>query len=263
MPAKTYTKQSLITELIKIRDFGWHRLHRNKKNAGSIGNTLEDLLGIKENNLPLPNAAEWELKTQRIKTNSLITLFHMEPSPRALKIVSYLLQNYGWKHDKAGKKYPDTEKSFRQTLTYDIITPRGFSVGIEDDKKRIIINFDFNAISDKYAAWKNELIKLCNIKLYPEYIPYWGYNDLFHKAGVKLKNCFLVLADEKKENGEFWVKFDTVMMLSNFQLNKMLDALRLQQLYIDFDARTGHNHGTKFRIKHDFFPKLYEEVVIL
>ncbi|MDH4262220.1 MAG: MvaI/BcnI family restriction endonuclease [Spirochaetia bacterium] len=31
-------------------------------NHCGIGNTLEDLLGITENNLPIPNAAEWELK---------------------------------------------------------------------------------------------------------------------------------------------------------------------------------------------------------
>ncbi|MBQ5478723.1 MAG: hypothetical protein IIT66_00730, partial [Acetobacter sp.] len=33
----------------------------------------------KENNLPLPNAAEWELKCQRRQTTSLVTLFHIEP----------------------------------------------------------------------------------------------------------------------------------------------------------------------------------------
>ena len=56
-----------------------------------VGNTLEDLLGIVENNLPLPNAAEWELKCQRAKTSSLTTLLHSEPSPRAMKLVPSLL----------------------------------------------------------------------------------------------------------------------------------------------------------------------------
>jgi hypothetical protein len=34
-------------------------------NIGGVGNTLEDLLGIEENNLPILNASEWELKCQR------------------------------------------------------------------------------------------------------------------------------------------------------------------------------------------------------
>jgi hypothetical protein len=78
---------------------------------------LEDLLEIKENNLPIPNANEWELKTQRIHTTSLTTLFHSEPSPRAIRFVpQVLLPQYGWKHQEAGGAYPLTEMSFRQTI---------------------------------------------------------------------------------------------------------------------------------------------------
>lgn len=80
---KIYTKESLINELRDIRQRGWILSGRHG-NDGAVGNTLEDLLGIEENNLPIPNAAEWELKAQRKNTNSLTTLFHMEPSPRAL-----------------------------------------------------------------------------------------------------------------------------------------------------------------------------------
>jgi len=57
-----YTKQSLINKLKEIAEMGWIPNAR-RGNAGGIGNTLEDLLGIEENNLPMPNAAEWELKT--------------------------------------------------------------------------------------------------------------------------------------------------------------------------------------------------------
>ncbi|MBQ9404354.1 MAG: hypothetical protein IJU15_05160, partial [Synergistaceae bacterium] len=56
-----YTKRTLIAALEKIMAQGWIKSHRNVNNDGAIGNTLEDLLGISENNLPLPNAAEWEL----------------------------------------------------------------------------------------------------------------------------------------------------------------------------------------------------------
>ncbi|HPG72675.1 MAG TPA: MvaI/BcnI family restriction endonuclease, partial [Bacteroidales bacterium] len=69
---------------------GWIENKRHG-NQGGIGNTLEDLLGIDENNLPIPNAAEWELKSQRINTTSLTTLFHIEPSPRAIGFVPQML----------------------------------------------------------------------------------------------------------------------------------------------------------------------------
>ena len=31
-------------------------------------------------------------------------------------------------------------------------------------------------------------------------------------------------------------------------------------IYIDFDARTGHNHGTKFRMKQGYWNSLYSMV---
>ena len=62
----TYTKESLIEDLKTIRSQGWIKSTRPPGNSGAVGHTLEDLLGIEENNLPIPNAAEWELKTQRI-----------------------------------------------------------------------------------------------------------------------------------------------------------------------------------------------------
>src|SRR3989338_9187613 len=102
---RIYTKQALIDRLKEIAKM---RFVPNSRfgNSGGIGNTLEDLLGIKENNLPMPNAAEWELKTQRINSSSLTTLFHIEPSPRAIGFVpQILLPKYGWPHKEAGKKY--------------------------------------------------------------------------------------------------------------------------------------------------------------
>src|SRR3989337_1700464 len=87
---REYTKETLIKEFRKIRDMGWVPNAR-RGNVGGIGNTIEDLLDIEENNLPIPNAAEWELKCQRTNTTSLITLFHMEPSPRAFKFVPQIL----------------------------------------------------------------------------------------------------------------------------------------------------------------------------
>jgi hypothetical protein len=47
---KLYTKEELIAKLKQIRDKGWV-CNARPGNAGGVGNTLEDLLGIKENNL--------------------------------------------------------------------------------------------------------------------------------------------------------------------------------------------------------------------
>ena len=193
---KKYTKSTIIAALKEIRSRGWVKSHRNSNNDGAVGNTLEDLLGIQENNLPLPNAAEWELKTQKRSTTSLLTLFHLEPSPRGLHIADYLLENFGWPHKNAGTKYPVNEKSFRQTLSYHHSTRRGF----------------------------------------------------------------YVIADVRECEGEYFYLYSDIMQLQGFSLEKFLFEIKEGNILIDFDARTGHNHGTKFRIKQNAIPLLYEKV---
>ena len=86
----TYTKDELIKKFKELAAMGWVENGRFG-NHGGIGNTLEDFLGIAENNLPIPNAAEWELKAQRLNSTSLTTLFHIEPSPRAVRFVPQVL----------------------------------------------------------------------------------------------------------------------------------------------------------------------------
>ncbi|MCO6446360.1 MAG: hypothetical protein J5I67_01840 [Ignavibacterium album] len=150
---KVFSKEQLIDELKKIKAKGWIKNAR-QGNVGGIGNTIEELLGIKENNLPIPNAAEWELKTQRTDTSSLTTLFHMEPSPRALKFVSQiLLPKYGWAHKEAGKKYPAGEMSFRQTISGAGRSDRGFTIIINKDERKVLVSFDANSVLEKHSFW--------------------------------------------------------------------------------------------------------------
>lgn len=131
-----YTKELLIDKLKEIVNMGWIPNAR-KGNQGGIGNTLEDLLGIKENNLPIPNAAEWELKAQRLNTSSLTTLFHMEPSPLAIRFVPQVfLPKYGWLHMESGKSYAPGEMSFRQTIHGLSRSDRGFMVIVDRKEKK-------------------------------------------------------------------------------------------------------------------------------
>src|SRR4030042_1176827 len=137
-----FTKESLIETLRNICNQGWIPNARHG-NVGGIGNTLEDLLGISENNLPIPNANEWELKCQRGQTTSLTTLFHMEPSPRALRFVpTVFLLKYGWRHEEAGGLYPSTEMSFRQTIHGLSRSDRGFGVVVDAVARKVLISFD-------------------------------------------------------------------------------------------------------------------------
>ncbi|MBI2310281.1 MvaI/BcnI restriction endonuclease family protein [Candidatus Collierbacteria bacterium] len=260
---KTYTKQELIDKLISITEIGWVKSGRHG-NAGGVGNTLEDLLEIKENNLPIPNAAEWELKCHRIGSSSLTTLFHMEPSPRSLNIVpSILLPKYGWRHKLANDKYSEDEMSFRLTINALGRSDRGFTVVINNAERKVMISFDSKSVDIRHSKWLKSVEKRVGLgELNPQ--PYWGFDDLFHKAGTKLLNCFYVEAQSKIEDGIEYFKYEKIKMLSKFSLEKLIQAIIDGLILVDFDARTGHNHGTKFRFKLNRIGELYEnEKVVL
>lgn len=256
---KIYTKESLIQELQRIRDKGWIPNAR-QGNVGGIGNTLEDLLGIQENNLPIPNAAEWELKCQRLNTSSLTTLFHMEPSPRAIRFVPLvLLPKYGWSHQLAGSRHSKTEMSFRQTISGRVRSDRGFKVVVNRVERKVLISFDAKSVDSKHSVWLKSVSSRVGLgQLDPQ--PYWGFDDLRNKAGTKLLNCFYVQAEAKREEGKEFFHYSRIMMLRGFNLEGLLSGLEEGYVFIDFDARTGHNHGTKFRLRQDMLPKLYRRV---
>ena len=257
-----YTKFALIAKLKKISAMGFVPNTR-RGNAGGIGNTLEGLLGIKENNLPIPNAAEWELKAQRLNSTSLTTLFHSEPSPRAIRFVpQVLLPKYGWAHKEAGKKYPEGEMSYRQTIHGKSRSDRGFRVVIDRKERKILISFDAKSVDSRHKGWLALVKKCVGLgELNPQ--PYWGFDDLGHKAGTKLLNTFYVQAEVKTVRKKEYYHYKKVMMLQKFSFEGFLKALEEGKVLVDFDARTGHNHGTKFRLRQDCLSLLYEKAIIV
>jgi hypothetical protein len=255
-----YTKESLIDELRKIRNMGW--IHNARPgNSGGVGNTLEDLLGIHENNLPIPNAAEWELKCQRATTTSHVTLFHMEPSPRAMRFVPQVfLPRYGWPSEGAGLDYPVSELSFRQTISALGPSDRGFRIVVSRAQSRVLVSFDPAYVDQRHEAWLRTVEQRVGLgEIDPQ--PYWGFDDLRNKAGTKLLNCFYVRAEVMKQGGEEFFRYSTIAVLKGFDLERLLCGLEEGYVYVDFDARTGHNHGTKFRLRQGKLPALYTEIL--
>ena len=90
--------------------------------------------------------------------------------------------------------------------------------------------------------------------------PYWGFQDLFHKAGTKLNKAVYAIADWKREGRIEYFHYSKFLMLENFKLENFIEAIVRGYVLVDFDARTGHNHSTKFRLRQDKYPYLYGSV---
>jgi hypothetical protein len=263
---KLYTKEELVEIMREVFDRGWHRSvkrTRDTRNDGAVGNTLETLLGIDENNLPIPNMREWELKGQRLHTGSLVTLKHIEPSPKAARIVtSLLLPQYGWKHEQAGLKYPASEMSFRSTTSATGFTSRGFRIVVDREQQKVRFVFDASRADTSnplIALWLKTVEERSGLgPLNPE--PYWGFEDLRYQIGAKVKSSFYVVAESKVEDGHEYFRYVKLFILSSFSFDNFITCIENGTVYVDFDARTGHNHGTKFRVRQNCWTQFYESV---
>jgi len=249
----------------KIRDLTgrWHHgTHQN--NDGNQGNTLEGLLGVPENNLQIPDLGIFELKTQKAETGSMVTLLHKEPYPSA--VVPRLISALGWRHKDAGGKYPATEKSFRSTTFSNYTTVRGFKITREVDKlvMQIYPEEVNRGYRDATEAHTNIGEWLDDISLrdpsYRDVLPvHYLKSELIIKIKDKIENTVFVLFKRKKDQvtGEELFKIESAFLLTGFVEQKFDELFDAGSIAIDFDARTGHNHGTKIRIKRASLPLLF------
>ena len=170
-----------------------------------------------------------------------------------------LLPLYGWEHQEAGGKYPADEKSFRQTIHALTRSDRGFGVIVNREERKVEISFDVKCVASHHSDWLASVDQRIDLnELEPQ--PYWGFDDLTHKAGTKLLNCFYIKAAVKRIDRIEHFHYEQIFVLQKFSPGKFIDAIEAGSILVDFDARTGHNHGTKFRMKQDTLSQLYENV---
>jgi hypothetical protein len=73
-------------------------------------------------------------------------------------------------------------------------------------------------------------------------------------------NTFFVVVTTRKEGRNELFQISSVHTLQGFNTEGFLSAIESGGVAIDFDARTGHNHGTKFRLREEMLPSLYTYV---
>ena len=110
-----YTIEEFISRFIKIKNMGWVKTHRSGRTG--IGKTLEDLLGIVENNIQGPDFGNYELKSSRKNSNSMLTLITKSPDTRSAN--SVLRLTYGY----SSAAYENDEKVLHSTLNASSFTP--------------------------------------------------------------------------------------------------------------------------------------------
>ncbi len=194
-----------------------------------IGQTLEYLLGIKENNFSLPDIGDIELKAKRIESGSMLTIATKSPLPKGINKI--LFNKY---------KYLDKEKKYNLHSTI---------YGSRKNKQSFQVIFD-----------KEKLLLKNRYKINA----YWPISVFDDVLKVKSDKILFVLAETKGERKSPKEKFHYVesYLLSDLNINKFKSAIEKDKLKIDIRIgvyRSGknkgkyHDHGTGFRInKRDF-----------
>ncbi len=227
LPPKSATAS--FAEIKTILNMGWIEIPADKSFNGNAapGDLLEHLLGGKKNNRDSPDLNDWEVKFHG--GTALITLFHKEPQPRG--IMKFMVHEHGWPDHLA-------RISFRHTLGGK--SDRGFYVANEAD--RIVVRH--------------------NQKDNP--VPYWKHDTLLNCLGGKLRRL-IVVEGEMQNYPVRRVIYRSATAFWELKQTGFFDALVNGKVFIDFDARTKgeagttlRNHGTKFRIRIDDVPFLYE-----
>lgn len=244
-------KEELLNRLQEIISAGWVST-RVQENDGLVGNTLEDFLGIEENNIALPDVGEYELKTQRRETQSMTTLTHYDPFPRRPSPVQDLLiPEYGWAHPSK-----EGEKSFRVTLRGDTWVKRGFRVIVDREEEKVFVEFDKDKVDDSLEDWKKEIPEMEDDER-----PYWSFEKLRKKVEDKLPNTIYVIATARRDDDDVEeFNYRKIQVWEDFDFDDFLDAVETGEVRIDFDASSYHNHGTKFRVSKGNLDHFYDTV---
>ncbi|MDI9348831.1 MAG: MvaI/BcnI family restriction endonuclease [Candidatus Symbiobacter sp.] len=249
-----------IKKLIEIRKEGLIKdLFPGTK--GYAGNTILKRLGLYPSNSTIPNTGIWQIKTHQETASSLLTLFDFEPYPNKSGVVSnQILPRFGWKHRHAGIKYAPTELYFGLTINAITVSERGFNLEIDESVRKISLRFNFNDISDEHKEWAESVKLRSGIEdfLQP---PYWNLDDIYERFYNKANYSILIPIKTKVINYERYFMFGKIWRLKELAQPKFIDLINRGVIYLDFNARTNHNHGTRFRIRKGYFCDLYEEML--
>ncbi|MCL2255923.1 MAG: MvaI/BcnI family restriction endonuclease [Firmicutes bacterium] len=233
------TLETFIEKFKKIKEQGWVKTHRS--GTTGIGKTLEDLLGIDENNIQGPDYGTFELKSMRANAGSMLTLITKSPDepPRANTL---LRLKFGY----SSAAYGNDAKVLHSTLSTNRYSPNplGYKLKIAcDDNHIMIVSLDSAQVKAVEAKWEIE--------------------KLIFKMDKKLGGQFIyVIAESRGAGANEEFHFTEAFLLNGFSSSGIIKLVREGKILIDLrigqynsgkNKGKTHDHGTGFRI----FPRDY------
>jgi len=251
----------LKNRLIQIKKMGWVESHREHDTG--IGKTFEDLIGIKENNLQIPDIGGIEVKSLRDYTSSLVTLITFEP-PKEFRNVEWTLDGLINSFGKTGDDKDTGLPVFHITVSSRCYT--GNTQQFKLDIRTINGEEMVCVVTKRHFIPKNPNLPSDIVVCFP-------VKDIIQKISQKLGGCLLVIEAETRKKGnieEFRLK--SAKLYAGFSASKFIELVREGRIYLDIRFgryRKGpnkgkpHNHGTGWRIRKKDILELYSREIDL
>lgn len=222
-----------VEKIRELREYGYIKTRRQGDTG--VGHTLEQEIGLTENNISGPDLENIELKAQRKNSSSKITLFTLDKGAWKVNQRDLILE-YGYIDSKG-------RRSLYCTVSNRPNPQNLYTVLMEN--------------------------KFCLFHTSGKLIAEWRIESLVDAFSTKMPNLILVIADcrlDSKGKEEFW--YNEVYYLEGVDRNKFVEFLRNGVITVDLRMHlkrnnTVRNHGTAFRIEEKNLPELFSSKIDL
>lgn len=224
--------EELRQRLQQLHDQGY--ITSKRSGSTGVGYTLEKVLGVSENNLPIPDiGGRVELKATRSTSNALITLFTFNRGVWKIKPKD-AIEKFG---------YTDTQQ--RQALKCAVSA-------IEENPQGLILILDETQHTVSILHKKSNTI-----------LAQWSLYHLVGKFVSKFERMIFVKADARKsqhKSEEF--HYIQAELLQEPNINTFLHAMRSGTVLIDIRMHIQENggvrnRGTAIRVRETQLPQLF------
>jgi hypothetical protein len=242
-----------VEKINQIKKMGF--VESKRSGDTGIGKTLEDMLGITENNIAGPDFDIYELKSGRKDSASMLTLFTKAPMPKGAN--KSLLETFGYEQR--------TKKNRNQLPVTDYMNVQVHEHKVSTREKELHVTVDSKSVNSVGLRLeiKDNRVYISNARTVLAYYDEMTLREAFEK---KYKKLILALASSKKEGGKEWFWFNEAYLLEGFSFEKFAELVK--DGVIKLDLRIGHypdgrphDHGTGFRVLPRDRPKCFDKIV--
>ncbi|MGB7921791.1 MAG: MvaI/BcnI family restriction endonuclease [Pyrinomonadaceae bacterium] len=229
--SKSITLEDFREKFTEIKRMGW--VASKRRSSTGVGYTLETLLGIEENNIALPDFGTVELKSHRVKSTSMVTLFTFDRKVWRMNPL------------QAVRKYGTRDANERLGL-YFTMSPTPTSTGL-------FLHIEPETISVRHHSG--------------EVVAEWSLEALARQFMKKMPALVLVSALSEMRGDTEYFNYTSARLLERTSPEILREQILAGNVLVDLRVHdrptSARNRGTGFRARKNSLPLLFSSITEL